>query len=85
MYVLSDCMSGWILLGSRVCKLKLTVLNRSLWLLQVYAPNAATEYQAFVVEVNDAILLVSLTVSTVLMGDFNAHDGTDADTVRERV
>ena len=37
---LSDCVSDWIPLGSRVCMLKLKVLDRSLCLLQVYAPNA---------------------------------------------
>ena len=60
--------------------LKLKVLDRSLCLLQIYAPNATSEYQAFVDEVNDALLRVSATESTVLMGDFNAHVGTDTDT-----
>ena len=61
--------------------LKLKLLDRSLCLLQVYAPNATSEYQAFVDEVNDALLRVSATESTVLvMGDFNAHVGTDTDT-----
>ena len=60
--------------------LKLKVLDRSLCLLQVYAPNATSEYQTFVDEVNDALLRVSATESTVLMGDFNAHVGTDTDT-----
>ena len=43
-------------------------------------PNATSEYQTFVDEVNDALLRVSATESTVLMGDFNAHVGTDTDT-----
>ena len=43
-------------------------------------PNAASEYQAFVDEVNDALLRVSPSESTVLMGDFNAHIRTDTDT-----
>ena len=60
--------------------LKLKVLDRSLNLLQVYAPNATREYQAFVDDVNDALLQVSATESTVLMGDFSAHVGTDTDT-----
>ena len=49
-------------------------------LLQVNAPNATSEYQTFVDEVNDALLRVSPTESTVLMRDFNAHVGTDTDT-----
>ena len=50
--------------------LKLKVLNWSLCLLQVYAPNARSKYQAFVDEVNDALLRLSPTESTVLMEDF---------------
>ena len=37
-------LSDWIPLGSRVCLMKLKVLDRSLCLLQVYAPNATSEY-----------------------------------------
>ena len=80
---LSDCVSDWIPLVSRVCMLKLKVWDRSLCLLQVlYVPNASSEYQAFVDEVNDALLQVSSIESTVLMGDFNAHVGTDTDTFK---
>ena len=77
---LSNCVSDWMPLGSRVCMLKLKVLDRSLCLLLVYAPNATSEYQAFADDVNDALLRVSATESIVLMGDFNAHVGTDTDT-----
>ena len=76
----SNCASDWMPLGSRVCMLKLKVLDRSLCLLLVCAPNATSEYQAFADDVNDALLRVSATESTVLMGDFNAHVGTDTDT-----
>ena len=48
-------------------------------LLHVYAPNATSKSQAFVDEVNDALPRVSRTESTVLMGDFYAHVGTDTD------
>ena len=41
---------------------------------------ATSEYQAFVEDVNNALLRVSPTESTVLMGDFNAHVGTETDT-----
>ena len=53
-------------LSSRACILKLKVKDRSLCLLQVYAPNAVSKYQAF--------------VSTILLGDFNSHSGTDSET-----
>ena len=43
-------------------------------------PNATSKYQTFVDEVNEALLRVSATEFTVLMGDFNAHVGTDTDT-----
>ena len=76
----SDCKSDSIPLKSRVCLLKLKVLDRSLCLLQVYAPDATSEYLAFVHEVNDALFRVSATESTVLMGDFNTHVGKDTDT-----
>ena len=45
---MSDCVSEWIPLGSRVCMLKLIVQNRALYLFQVYALNATSEYEAFV-------------------------------------
>ena len=69
--------SDWIPLESRACLLKLKVVDRSLCPLQVYAPNAMSEYQAFVDNVNDTLLRVSATESTVLMGDFKAHVETD--------
>ena len=77
---LFDCVSLWIPLGSRICMLKLKALDRSLCLLQVYASNATSEYQAFVDKVNDALLWVSPTESPVLKWDFCAHVGTDTDT-----
>jgi len=41
--------------------------------------HAASEYHAFVDEVNDALLRVSPSKS-ILMGHFNAHIGTDTET-----
>ena len=76
----SSWFSDWTPLGSWVCMLKLKVLDRSLCLLQVYTPNATSEYQAFVDELNDALLRVSPTESIVLTGDFNAHVETDIHT-----
>ena len=77
---LSDCVSNWISLGSRVCMLKLKIMDRSSCLLQIYAAIASSEYLAFVVKINDDLLQVSPTESTVLVENFNAHVGTDTDT-----
>ena len=74
---LSDGVSDWIPLGSRVCMLNLKALDWSLCLLQVYAANATSEYLAFVDEEDNALLRVSPTESTDFMGDFYAHVGTD--------
>ena len=80
---LSECVFDWIPLGSRACMLKLKVKDRSLCLLQVYAPNAGSEYQAFVDDNNNAFQRVGSTESTILMGDFNAHIGTDSETRKD--
>ena len=45
---LSNCVFNWIPLRSRACMLKLKVKHWSLCLLQEYAPNAVSKYQAFV-------------------------------------
>ena len=74
---LSDCRFNWIPLESRTYMLKLKVKDRSLCLLQLYAPNAASEYQVFVNYVNDAFQRVESTESTIFLGDFNTHIGTD--------
>ena len=73
-------MFDWIPLGSCACMLKLKVKNRSLCLLQVYAPKGVNEYQTFVDDVNDALQRVGSTESTILLGYFNAHIGTDSET-----
>ena len=62
--------------------LKLKVLDRSLCLLQVYSPYAASKYQTFVDEVFIALLRASPNESTVPMEDFNAHVGTDTDALK---
>ena len=62
--------------------LKLKVKNRSLCLLQAYAPNAVNECEAFVDDVDDALQQVESTESAILMENFNAHTGTDLETRR---
>ena len=60
--------------------LKLIVQNRALCLFQVYASNATSEYEAFVDKINDALSRVTNSESIILLGDFNAHVGTDNET-----
>ena len=43
----------------------------------MYATNAMSKYQAFVDDVKDGLQRVESTESTILLGDFNAHIGTD--------
>ena len=74
---LADCITDWIPLGGRVCLLKLRLQERSLCILQVYAQNAETQYQPFLYEVDVALKEVTSAESIVLLGDFNAHVGTD--------
>ena len=76
---LTDCVDEWIPLGGRVCLLKLKLDGQALCIIQVYVPNSESEYQAFVDEVNDALQRVTITESTILLGDFNAHVGTDSE------
>ena len=42
--------------------------------------NAVNEYQAFVNDVNDALQRIGSIKSSILLGDFNAHIGTDCKT-----
>ena len=80
---LSDCVLDWISLGSRACMLKFKVKDRSLCLLQVYVPNAVSEYLAFVYDVNDALRRIGSIESTILLWEFNAHIGTDSKTWKD--
>ena len=73
-------MFDWIPWESRACVLKLKVKDRSLRLLQVYVPNAVSEYQDYVNDVSDTLRRAGLTESTILLGDFNAHIGTNNET-----
>ena len=62
-----------------MCRNKLKVKDRSLRQLQMYAPNAVSEHQVFVNDVDDALQRVGVgsTKSTIFLRDFNAHIGID--------
>ena len=70
---LAHRVTDWIPLGGRVCLLKLRLQERSLCILQVYAPNAEATYQPFLYELSVALQKVTSAESIVLLGDFNAH------------
>ena len=74
---LAHCVVDWTPLGGRVCLLKLKLQKRSVCILQVYAPNMEKQYQPFLDEVSDALQKLTASESVILLGDFNAHVGTD--------
>ena len=72
---LAKCVVDWVLLGRKVCFLKLRLQDQSLFTLQVYASNIESQYEAFLQEVEVALGKATLSSSLVLLGDFNAHCG----------
>ena len=52
---IGECVVDWVPLGGRVCLLKLRLQERSLCILQVYAPNIESQYEAFLEEVEVAL------------------------------
>ena len=70
---LAHCVNDWIPLGGKVCSLKLGLQEWSLCILQVYAPNAETQYHPFLDEVGVVLQKVTSAKSIVLLGDFDAH------------
>ena len=74
---IAECVVDWVPLGGRVCLLKLRLQERSLCILQVYAPNIESQYEAFLEEVKVALGKATSSESLVLLGDFNAHVDID--------
>ena len=74
---IAECIVDWVPLEGRVCLLKLRLQERSLCILQVYAPNIESRYEAFLEEVEVALGKATSSESLVLLGDFNAHVGID--------
>ena len=65
----------WRKFEGKVCLLKLRLQEQSLCILQMYTPNAET--QPFLDEVDVALPKITSAELIVLLGDFNAHMGTD--------
>ena len=74
---LAHYVTNWIPLAGKVCLLKLGLQERSLCILQLYAPNNEAQYQPFSDEVEFALQKVTSAESIALLGDFNVHVGTD--------
>ena len=74
---LAYCVTDWIPLEGRVCILKLRLQERSLCILQVYAPNAEAQYQPCLDKVGVALQKVTSAESIAVLGNFNTHAVTD--------
>ena len=72
---IAECVVDWVPMGGKVCLLKLRLQERSLCILQVYAPNMESQNEAFLKEVEVALVKATSSESLVLLGDFNAHVG----------
>ena len=64
----AECVVDRVPLGERVCLLKLRLQERSLCILQVYAPNIESQYEAFLEEVEVALGKATSSESLVLFG-----------------
>ncbi|GAB0098907.1 hypothetical protein DMENIID0001_147140 [Sergentomyia squamirostris] len=66
--------------SERTMGLKIQLEKTTLAVVQVYAPNAESEYTAFLMEVEGILEKAAEADDFVLLGDFNAHVGTDCET-----
>ncbi|VDP28022.1 unnamed protein product [Soboliphyme baturini] len=77
---LADTIIDWKPVSGRVVILRLKLQQaKSMTLVQVYAPKFEGEYETFLEEVQCTLSEVPNTESLILMGDFNAHVGVDAE------
>jgi len=76
---LADRVLEWRPISPRIAVLRIKLEDRVLALVQVYAPNTVPEYKPFLEEALVTLNGVARNESIVLMGDFNAHVGKDAE------
>lgn len=78
---LADSVVEWVPISSRVGLLRLHLPEgKNLAIVQAYAPNAVAEYTAFLDDLEQGFARVQASESLMLLGDFNAHVGSDTDT-----
>ena len=74
---IAEYIVDWVPMGGRVCLLKLRLQERSLCILQVYAPNIESQYEAFLEEVEVALGIATSKESLVFSGT-NSHSYTES-------
>ena len=77
---LAERVVEWRPISERMTLLRFKLKEKTLALVQVYAPNTESEYAPFLDEVLRVLERIPGTDSIVLLGDFNAHVGKDAQT-----
>ena len=77
---LAEGVVAWRQISERVALLRLKLKEKTLALVQLYAPNTESEYAPFLDEVLGVLEGIPGTDSIVLLRDFNAHDGDDPQT-----